>query len=92
MNWSALFYRLVITARYWNFFDEKRENLYKVVDETPCPDSSVHYVTINSKKQRISATLLQIKDTTKLRNTSEAARELADHYIYSHKMNEPELF
>ena len=165
------------------FFDEKRENIYKVVNETPCPDSSVHYVTMNSKKQRISAALLQIKQNSeeispafhdilkfftisieqdqnepeiprrkptycrginditaskpacadchalcsftledilspthgigqkdllaeltahkhpktrrmtndKLRTTSEAARELADHYIYSHKMNEPQL-
>ena len=40
---------------------EVKKNSYLVIEEVPCPDLSVHYFTINTKKQRICAALMQIK-------------------------------
>ena len=161
--------------------NENKKNQYVVVNEEPLVEPNFHYVTLHSKKQRISAALLKIKENvgelspsvaeifkyftvrveqneadankpkpqycranieataskpacancnaiclytledilspthgigqrdllaeltahkhpktrkmpnSKLRITSEAARELADHYIFAHSMHEPEI-
>ena len=42
--------------------NENKKNQYVVVNEVPVIESSVHFVTMHSKKQRISAALLQIKE------------------------------
>ena len=71
---------------------EVKKNMYTVVEEIPCPDLTVHYLNLNSKKQRISAALLQIKSSLSNEN-NEIARfqECLNYFTFSLEPEEANL-
>ena len=58
---------------------ETKHNTYSVVNETPCAEINVHYMTLQSKKQRIKAALLQIK-AVQTNEQIEMSKELFDYF------------
>lgn len=66
--------------------NENKKNQYVVVAEEPLVEQNVHYVTMHSKKQRICAALLQIKE--KFGNISPS---VADIFKYFTARNEQDV-